>query len=194
MGLYLSYVESMKAFVWSLGIKILLVAFTCVTIYQLGLSSEGKADFGVPILLMWYNHLASLVPVFSYGDVTSNVIYALSNGFFLIGSLLSLYIIHLHIGIGGLRKPGWRSIFVVSLIAVFCTSTICHYVGVFIGQERTFAENGLLFATYSSARAFNSYDNIICIAILLQIIQAFSYSAFKKNQKISTMELDVNLS
>lgn len=174
----------MRQIIWSLAIKILVVTLTCVTIYQLGLSREGKADFGVPILLMWYNHLESVVPEFSYGDVQSNVIYALSNGFFLIGSLLSLYIIHQNIGIGGLKKPGLRSVLVVTVILAFCALTIFHYVSVFLDQERTYFEHGLTFATFSSARAFNSYDNIICIAILLQIIQTFAYSAFKKNKRV----------
>ena len=174
----------MRPIIWSLGIKILTVTLTCVTIYQWGLYSEGKADFGVPILLMWYNHLESVIPVFSYGDVQSNVFYALSNGFFLIGSFLSLYLIQKNIGIGGLRKPGLRSLLVVVLIAAFCTFTIFHYVEVFLGQERTYFERGRQFATFSSARAFNSYDNIICIAILLQIIQTVVYGAFKKNKRV----------
>lgn len=80
-------------------------------------------------------------------------------------------------------RNDWKSFVVVSLLTIFSLLTISHYLDMFVNQERTYFKRDNIFATHRSAWAFNAYDNIISIAILLQIAQASITTGLKRVSK-----------
>jgi hypothetical protein len=61
--------------------------------------------------------------------------------------------------------------------------TVAHYVEKFLNQKRYYVESNIVFATTDSMWAFNAYDNIIAVAILLQIAQASINTGLKRVSK-----------
>jgi hypothetical protein len=171
----------MKFVAYSLSFKILLVAFVCVSTYEIGVRIEGESGYSLAILLMWFNHIGSSIPTPVFGE--GYLLYALMNGFFFFGSISCLFIIPRFVRDGMFTRNDWMSFVVVSLLTIFSLLTISHYLDMFVNQERTYFKRDNIFATGKSAWAWNAYDNIISIAILLQIAQASINTGLKRFSK-----------
>ena len=70
----------MKFLAYSLSFKILLVAITCVSIFETGIRNEGMGKSYPAIAVGWFNQIFSTIPV-PYGWPDS-LIFSLTNGFF----------------------------------------------------------------------------------------------------------------
>ena len=167
---------------YSITFKLLLVAAVLVTIFEIGVIVEGKANPFPAVLIGWFKQIISTFP-FTPGDPYS-VAWALTNGFFFYGSFGCLIVIQFFIKDGFFVKTDWKAVVVVLLLVAFSVATIWHYVDMFVNQERKwFYEKDKVFATSKSQWAFNAYDHFIAIAMLIQIAQATILTALKRSVK-----------
>lgn len=171
----------MKFLAYSISFKILLVAITCVSIFETGIRNEGMGKSYPAIAVGWFNQIFSTIPV-PYGWPDS-LIFSLTNGFFFYGSFFCLFVIHRYIRLGKFIKQGWKSVMVILALIVFSLLTVAHYVDKFMNQKRYYVESDIVFATTDSMWSWNAYDNIIAIAILLQIAQASINTGLKRLSK-----------
>jgi hypothetical protein len=171
----------MKFLAYSMSFKILLVASTCVSIFEIGIRNEGMGKSYPAIAVGWFNQIFSTIPV-PYGWPDS-LIFSLTNAFFFYGSFFCLFVIHKYIRQGQFSNQGWKSFLVILALTFFSLLTVAHYVEKFLNQKRYYVESNIVFATTDSMWAFNAYDNIIAIAILLQIAQASINTGLKRVSK-----------
>lgn len=167
---------------YSITFKILVVGTVLATIYETGLVIEGESE-GLPAVLFgWFNQTMSTIP-FTPGD-TDSLIFALTNSFYFYGSFLCLIVIQFLIREGFFVRSDWKAIVVVILLVAFSTSTVWHYADMFLNQQRNYYfERDNVFGTTKSKWAFNAYDNIIAIAMLIQIAQASINTGLKGGLK-----------
>jgi hypothetical protein len=89
-------------------------------------------------------------------------------------------VIKKYVGNGVFKKQGLLSGVVILLLVAFSISTIWHYADMFVNQERSPSQRDKVFSTFQSTFAINAWDNIICIAILIQIAQASINTGLKR--------------
>ena len=163
----------------SITFKIVIIATVLVSVYELGLISEGRAKGYIVFPWMWFIHIVSTFPRLSNGSLSDVLTYAFTNGFHFYGAIVCLFIIRRYVRNGEFQRQGRKAFWVLVLVSVFCISTVWHYLAMFVGQEDYFSDMGYFFATEVGEFAFNAYDNIISIAILIQIAQATILTALK---------------
>jgi hypothetical protein len=174
-------VVKVKFFAYSISFKILLVATTCASIFEVGVRNEGMGKSVPAIAVGWFNQILSTIPGF-YGWPDS-IVFSLTNAFFFYGAFFCLFVVRKYIRHGRFTRNGWKSIFVIIALTVFSVLTVLHYVEKFVNQKRYYVDSDVIFATTESMWALNAYDNIIAIAMLLQIGQAAIISTLKRSVK-----------
>jgi len=175
--------SSVKFLAYSVTFKIIIIAIVLVSIYEIGLINEGRGKSYIVFPWMGFIHLFSMIPRFGNGSLTQVLTYSLTNAFYFLGSIFSLFLIRKYIRCAEFRIHVKKSGLVMTLVAVFCISTVWHYLAMFVNQEQYFSDMGYFFATERGEFAFNAYDNIISIAILLQIAQASINTGLKRLSK-----------
>lgn len=169
----------MKFVYFSLIFKIIVIAIVLVSIYEIGLINEGRGKSYIVFPWMGFIHIMSMIPRFGNGTLSYVLTYSLTNVFHFVGAIACLFIIRKYVGKGELKQRGRKAFWVLCLVTAFCISTVWHYVAMFVNQEKYFSDMGYFFATEVGEFAFNAYDNIISIAILIQIAQATILTALK---------------
>jgi hypothetical protein len=171
----------MRFVTYSLTFKIFVVAVVATTIFGIGAAIElGRVSFP-PIFLMWWIHIVNMIPFPGQDNlVLESLIYAFTNIFHFVGAIVSLVIIKKYVGNGVFKKQGLLSGVVVLLLVAFSISTLWHYVDMFVNQERSPSQRDKVFSTFPSTFAINAWDNIICIAMLIQIAQASINTGLKR--------------
>jgi hypothetical protein len=104
----------------------------------------------------------------------------LKNSFFFYGSFFCLFVINRYIRRGQFLRQGRKSVIVLSSLILFSIMTIWNYVDIFVNQKRYYVDSDIVFSTSESLWAFNAYDNIIAIAMLIQIAQASINTGLKR--------------
>ena len=170
----------MRFVAYSLTFKVFVVASVSATIFGIGAAVElGRVSFP-PIFLMWWLHIVNMIPFPGQDNlVLESLIYAFTNIFHFVGAIVSLVVIKKYVGNGVFKKQGLLSGVVIFLLVAFSISTLWHYVDMFVNQQRSPSQRDQVFTTFPSTFALNAWDNIICIAILIQIAQATILTALK---------------
>lgn len=164
---------------YSLAFKFIVIALVLVSIYEIGLINEGRGKSYIVFPWMGFIHIMSMIPRFGNGTLSYVLTYSLTNVFHFVGAIACLFIIRRYVRKGEFTKHGRKAFWVLVSVSVFCISTVWHYLAMFINQEDYFSDMGYFFATEVGEFAFNAYDNIISIAILMQIAQATILTALK---------------
>ena len=155
---------------YSITFKILVVGIVLATIFEIGIRNEGMGKSFPAILVGWFRQIVSTIPVpYAWPE---SLFFSLKNSFFFYGSFFCLFVISRYIRRGQFLRQGRKSVIVISSLILFSIMTIWNYADIFLNQKRYYVDSDIIFSTSESLWAFNAYDNIIAIAILLQIAQA----------------------
>jgi hypothetical protein len=173
----------MRALKYSLAFKVLLVAICLIGIFETGIRCEGNLKNSGVFLGMWLIQIWATVPQFSNGAAQSVLTFAVTNGFFLYGSIFCVFLVNRYVKKGTFIDKGPKSSWVMFAVAGFCVLTFAHYLAMIVIQQHHRSERGLIFSTEPGTLAMNAYDNIIAIAILIQIAQALINSVLKRSLK-----------
>ena len=173
----------MKFISYSLTFKVFAVGLVLSSIYEFGAHSEGKTTPFPIVVMMWFLHCVAIFGNMFLSGSVEGFSYGLLNFVMFFGSLLCLILVSKFIKSASVQNPSPKRVAAIISMAVFLILNVLRYVDIFVNQQRSYVDRGKVFWTPESMIAFNAYDNIIAIAVLIQIAQALINSVLKRSLK-----------
>jgi hypothetical protein len=175
MGKRLNFIK------YSLTFKYIVVTLAAFATFAIGSFREGKSvDFFTPAV-MWFNHVISLIPFPSGFDKPEFWVWLVTNYVSFFGAIFGLVVIKRYINKGQFQKQDVKAVIIVIVLTIFSIAVVCRYIAIFLNPSPTYWPPGSrYFSTGTGYLAFNAYDNMIAITMLLQIAQASINTGLKR--------------